>query len=50
MGGTPTFQQLLELLQQYLRWQDRAWGTLRAGGPRGAWQAELKEKFESEDT
>lgn len=48
-GPRPTFQQQLELFQQDLRWGDGARGALRARGPWGTWQAELKEKLDGED-
>lgn len=43
-GGTLTFQQQLELLQQNLRWDKGAWGTLRTWWPWGSWQAKLEGK------
>lgn len=48
MVCTPTFQQQLELLQQYIRWDIGAWGALGTGGPRRPWQAELKGNLGSE--
>lgn len=43
-GGTLTFQQQLELLQQNLRWDKGAWGALRTWWPWGSWQAKLEGK------
>lgn len=50
MGCTPlTFQQQLELLLQYLGWDDRAGGTLGTRRPWRPRQAELKGNLGSED-
>lgn len=44
VGGSLTFQQELELLQQNFRWDKGAWGALRTWWPWGSWQAKLEGK------